>query len=297
MVALHPGEIVGATEVELGSESGISNLFMNGQILMIDNQDQIQNGNIEIPKNGASYILSGSSLPDACVKIQNPDASIGIMGAATADASGKWQIKFPINAGQNSLKVFVLGWENSATNISIPAFIISMQWPFNQDINTTINAWLGYTDYHYNELGEFHDGIDIGAPTGTEIRAVADGNVIYIQNDPSASGGNMVFIDHGGWFSGYLHLSSINIKGLSLPLKNIVPVKAGDVIGIIGNTGCGSCGVHLHFSAYKWTKEDWEKSTGSKFIYPVRNYGILININPPAGIILANNQNSSDLLK
>jgi murein DD-endopeptidase MepM/ murein hydrolase activator NlpD len=85
--------------------------------------------------------------------------------------------------------------------------------------------------------GRMHEGIDIAAPAGTPIRAVANGNIILAA--PTSGYGNYTCIDHGGGLSTcYAHQSSYAITSGS--------VSQGDVIGYVGCTG--SCfGDHLHF--------------------------------------------------
>ncbi|MDO5351057.1 MAG: peptidoglycan DD-metalloendopeptidase family protein [Lachnospiraceae bacterium] len=83
-----------------------------------------------------------------------------------------------------------------------------------------------------------HQGIDIGASTGSSIVAAADG-VVSIATY-SASAGNYVMISHGGGLSTvYMHCSKLNVSaGQS--------VKQGQVIAKVGSTGY-STGPHLHF--------------------------------------------------
>ena len=85
--------------------------------------------------------------------------------------------------------------------------------------------------------GRMHEGIDIAAPTGTSVQAVAAGTIIYA--GVMGGYGNIVVIDHGnGLSTAYAHLSSIWAGGGG--------VSQGQGIGAVGCTG--SCtGPHLHF--------------------------------------------------
>jgi murein DD-endopeptidase MepM/ murein hydrolase activator NlpD len=83
-----------------------------------------------------------------------------------------------------------------------------------------------------------HTGVDIPAPSGTPIRAAADGMVLSA--GPRGGYGNTVIIDHGSSMATlYAHQSDINVA----PGQT---VQAGDVIGEVGSTGL-STGPHLHF--------------------------------------------------
>jgi murein DD-endopeptidase MepM/ murein hydrolase activator NlpD len=89
-----------------------------------------------------------------------------------------------------------------------------------------------------------HYGVDFAAPTGTPVKAVADG-VVSIAG---WNGGNGRFVKmrHDPQYeSGYAHLSRI-----ASGLKPGVRVKQGQVIGYVGSTGLAT-GPHLHFAMYK----------------------------------------------
>lgn len=82
-----------------------------------------------------------------------------------------------------------------------------------------------------------HFGVDVAAPTGTEVVAPADGVVRLAHPDMFFSGGTII-IDHGfGVNSTFLHLSSVDVEVGE-------PVKQGDFIGRIGATGRAT-GPHL----------------------------------------------------
>jgi murein DD-endopeptidase MepM/ murein hydrolase activator NlpD len=86
--------------------------------------------------------------------------------------------------------------------------------------------------------GRMHEGIDIAAPSGTPIRAVAAGRIIYAGYNAGGYG-NLTIIDHGnGLATAYAHQSAIYVGGGS--------VSQGTVIGAVGSTGA-STGPHLHF--------------------------------------------------
>lgn len=92
--------------------------------------------------------------------------------------------------------------------------------------------------YSVADIGNFHAGQDFGAPEGVLVTAPAAGIVVLAERVTVR--GNAVILDHGrGIFTGYWHLSEIKVQ---VGQK----VEAGDVLGIVGNTGL-STGAHLHW--------------------------------------------------
>ena len=83
-----------------------------------------------------------------------------------------------------------------------------------------------------------HQGIDIGASSGSDIIAAADGTVTI--STYSYSAGNYIMIDHGGGLTTvYMHCSKLLVSAGET-------VKKGQVIAKVGSTGY-STGPHLHF--------------------------------------------------
>ena len=98
-----------------------------------------------------------------------------------------------------------------------------------------------------------HFGVDMAAPTGTPIRAPADGRV-SMSADHYLNGG-FTLIDHGqGVSTSYLHQSRRLVREGDA-------VKRGQLIGHIGQTGRAT-GPHLHW-AMNWfeVKLDPSRST------------------------------------
>ena len=86
---------------------------------------------------------------------------------------------------------------------------------------------------------EFHKGLDIATGYGRAVQAPAAGVVAEVtyQNDV----GRTILIDHGhGLSTSYAHLSKAAVRPGA-------PVRKGDRIGYVGNTG-RSTGSHLHYS-------------------------------------------------
>lgn len=86
--------------------------------------------------------------------------------------------------------------------------------------------------------GAMHTGVDISAPTGTPVRAAADGIVSFAARNSGY--GQLIIVDHGGGFETYYaHLSRFAVvEGQE--------VRRGDQIGFVGSTGRVTA-PHLHY--------------------------------------------------
>lgn len=95
---------------------------------------------------------------------------------------------------------------------------------------------LGYTIMHW--------GTDFGAPIGTPIRAPGEGTITQAKR--KGSYGMYIQIKHNSEYStAYAHMSRFHEK-----TRVGRKVKAGDIIGYVGNTG-RSTGPHLHWELIK----------------------------------------------
>lgn len=107
-------------------------------------------------------------------------------------------------------------------------------WP----VSGRITSHFGYRKDPITRRTNLHLGIDIGADTGTSIKAAASGRVIM--SERTSGFGLVVKIDHGrGIVTLYGHASR-------LLAKEGQTIKKGEVIAKVGSSG-RSTGSHLHF--------------------------------------------------
>ncbi len=113
---------------------------------------------------------------------------------------------------------------------------ISFMWPC--PASSRITSGFGSRSSPTEGASTNHQGIDIGAATGSNILAAASGDVVV--STYSYSAGNYIMINHGGGvYTVYMHASSRLVSVGD-------HVNQGDVIAKVGSTGY-STGPHLHF--------------------------------------------------
>ncbi len=101
----------------------------------------------------------------------------------------------------------------------------------------------GFTNARFHPIlreWRAHRGIDYAAPTGTPVRATANGIISFSGSQKGY--GNLVVLKHNGKYeSAYGHLSRF-ASGMGKGKR----VSQGDVIGYVGSTGMAT-GPHLHY--------------------------------------------------
>ena len=104
----------------------------------------------------------------------------------------------------------------------------------------TIDSPFGLRRLPWERHGRLHEGVDIAAPVGRPVLAVADG--IVTRSGESPSYGRYVEVEHGaGLTTFYAHLGRIDRQA-----KAGAFVERGHSVGRIGSSGT-STGPHVHF--------------------------------------------------
>ncbi|MFT4773843.1 MAG: peptidoglycan hydrolase-like protein with peptidoglycan-binding domain [Ilumatobacter sp.] len=107
-------------------------------------------------------------------------------------------------------------------------------------------CWYGNTWHAPRGNGRLHEGVDVIAAEGKLLYAVVDGTITkqYWDKPGATAGYGLRVAQNDGTYFTYLHMSGF-APGIEVGTK----VKAGDVVGFVGNTG-SSATPHLHFEIH-----------------------------------------------
>ncbi len=114
----------------------------------------------------------------------------------------------------------------------VESSVIPRGWPVPYD-EATISSVFGE-----HRGSSRHQGVDLTAPKGTNVRTTADGRVTFAGR--SGDFGRLVIVEHsGGYETRYAHLKSIEVKKGG-------KLKRGAILGTVGKSGNAN-GFHLHY--------------------------------------------------
>jgi hypothetical protein len=140
--------------------------------------------------------------------------------------------------------------------ITLSAAALAVPWPLD-NTGQVHNIWHSYGQWQEAGGIHLHEGIDLPAAEGTDVKAVAKGKIVNIYVDATSDYGNYITIsDDGnaskGW--GYVHVKAK--AGLAVGDT----VNAGDVIGTITKTA--TLAAHLHFERDSDKNGGWPNAGG-----------------------------------
>ncbi len=119
---------------------------------------------------------------------------------------------------------------------------IHLATPFGWPVAGTLSSPYGYRNHPVYEQRKLHTGVDLSVPSGTRVKATADGVVSFA--GWTENSGFVVVIEHGyGFSTAYAH----NRKALVRVGQRVV---RGEVIARSGSTGV-STGPHVHYEIWK----------------------------------------------
>jgi septal ring factor EnvC (AmiA/AmiB activator) len=119
---------------------------------------------------------------------------------------------------------------------------ILLATPVGWPVAGTLTSPYGYRNHPVHEERKFHTGVDISVPSGSEVKATANGIVSFA--GWTENSGIVVVAEHGHGFStAYAH----NRKALVRVGQRIA---RGDVIAMSGSTGV-STGPHVHYEIWR----------------------------------------------
>jgi len=131
---------------------------------------------------------------------------------------------------ENSFQVLDTAFQKQALTLSSTPSIFP--------VRGLLGNGYGWRRDPFTGIRDFHKGLDIIAPLGTQVVAPADGIVTRVGR--AGGFGNSVLLSHGqGIVTRYGHLQATNVKVGQR-------VKRGDAIATVGSTG-RSTGPHLHY--------------------------------------------------
>jgi murein DD-endopeptidase MepM/ murein hydrolase activator NlpD len=117
-------------------------------------------------------------------------------------------------------------------------------WPLHRAIR--ISSSFSWRRSPFTGARQWHNGLDLPAPSGTSIFAALDGRVSAVSYN--ATYGNYIILEHrSGYRTLYGHMSSTQVSVGDYVWTNTV-------IGRVGSTGA-STGPHVHFTVYKNGRE------------------------------------------
>jgi len=225
--SLVPGGLV-IVPVGASSESKPKVLFNKSPIMVIEDQQQWL-AIVGIPlkaKEGQHYITANSEkFYFNVIDKQYPTQYITIKDKRKVNPNKLDMTR--INAERANINAALQSWTDQA---DIP---LNFAWP----IEGRVSGLFGRRRVFNGQARRPHSGMDLAAPTGTEIHAPASGIIKSTGN--YFFNGNTVFIDHGqGLVTMFCHLDRIDVADEQV-------IQQGDIIGTVGMTGRVT-GPHLH---------------------------------------------------
>ena len=109
---------------------------------------------------------------------------------------------------------------------------------FRMPLQAHVSSHYGIRKDPFTHASRFHQGVDLAAPEGMEVKAAGAGRVVFAGYQKGY--GNTVVVEHaGGYETRYAHLGALQVKAGEA-------LQREETVGTVGASG-RSTGPHLHF--------------------------------------------------
>ncbi len=199
-----------------------------------------------------------------------PPAIDGASGVVLVKVPSTPMVQTPASPGYVDVPEFDLGVPVPLPTVAVPPLVDDPVVALEQQLLIPvagIEASMLKDSFHKaDSSGHFHEAIDIAAPKGTPVLAVADGIVAKLIN--SKQGGLSVYQFDGKKKFAYYYA---HLDRYAPALKEGMRVKRGDPLGFVGSSGnVDPLNPHVHFATFALgTEKQWWKGS------PINPYPLL----------------------
>lgn len=154
------------------------------------------------------------------------------------------RIRLIVGANLAGAIVFVgsLGPVGGSTSLDQPEVAVLNEQTIQVLTETTFRFPLETNEGFSQGFYRFHPGVDIRAPLGSNVYAIASGTVVEVEIARFGYGHKVVIEHQNGLTSLYAHLGTVNVRSGDTVAKDTI-------LGVIGLTGW-TTGPHLHLEIH-----------------------------------------------
>lgn len=186
-------------------------------------------------ESSPNWLVTPSQTP-----VEKPQSNVEISSQAPQEPSSSQQPQQPSSSSQNASSELTEAQKPLRQQFMLPVSgeIINEYSDGELVKSVTLNDW------------RTHDGIDIAAPAGTEVKAAGDGTVMQVYND--AMWGKCIQIEHTNGLVSYYYSLDENVA-----VSQGDAVTIGQTIGTVSDTASCEVGLdsHLHFAVKE--RSEW----------------------------------------
>lgn len=200
------------------------------------------------------------------VALADEGGSVKLKAKNTSDTTQLWNVYIKTAIRNAETEYRSLKWAHPLENPSNYYLTSSFGFRYLPEVNGS------------EEPCQMHAGVDLSAPTGTKLVAVADGEIAYRRHAALGLYAVLIPSDSPGVLAVYQHMSVQEIEdpeGVIRPPGDM-SVNKGQCIGLSGSSGVGT-GAHLHFGVVYDIADVAKRGDFDTFFYPNAFYGRYVN--------------------